>query len=711
MSETPKVNKLFINLGDIIEIISPRDETLNKKKYLVEYIDKTKMRLVNESGNKRTILIDNGNLINESIEEINILSRSKEIGYARQNNLLPGTWIDVFFLGDLPMIITGKITNLDEDQIEIKIYENGEIIYIDFGYKGLPDELPIEKIVLRSAPTTKASKEEEKEEEKKEEEEEKKEEEKETKEIEGEEIEEEDEEKEEEVLSKQLKDVLLDADDILIGEELDVVSQQIDVPEALRRYGIDNQANDLLDELLSKIPNNKRTKNVMNNIHKIITRFKELRTIYSNYDDINNDYILKTKEENYKPLVNTIENLNEKLHWILPITKNKKKLYDTEIDFDEESDVIPLSLAEVVTEETNIINNYKENDIPDGENKYIYFLKSINKLYTPYENVYDNVILNKRVNTNLISVVDNLEDMYSSSISDNEVKKKRFYLQNHIKGYNIIDVSKKLGGGEVTNVKKVTENDELSIKGLLTLPKPIINFSKINLPSTNILERSELNMNYIQYWKLLNKSTILSSHLIDNNISNDDIEYDYLNKISEYTFVESIDTPENNITYKEFLKKVIPTTKKILELEKENIKGLYSIDRILQYLEPYMIYNDDLTNESYKILTEYINNEIKDYKINYITNLRNKNLIKNSEKRGETILSLIKSQEILDSVKKFYKLIDKNLTNDEILIRMNSIDNKKYYNNLIAYENIDLMLTSKIDDDYIEEKLRNIDEN
>ena len=30
-----------------------------------------------------------------------------------RNNLIPDTWIDIFFLGDVPTVITGKITNLD----------------------------------------------------------------------------------------------------------------------------------------------------------------------------------------------------------------------------------------------------------------------------------------------------------------------------------------------------------------------------------------------------------------------------------------------------------------------------------------------------------------------------------------------------------------------------------------------------------------------
>jgi hypothetical protein len=83
-------------------------------------------------------IIDNNHLSDESITQIKLLSRSDEKGYARQNNLLSGTWIDIHFGGEFPSVITGKITNLEEDMIEITTFPERRVIYIDFEYKGLP---------------------------------------------------------------------------------------------------------------------------------------------------------------------------------------------------------------------------------------------------------------------------------------------------------------------------------------------------------------------------------------------------------------------------------------------------------------------------------------------------------------------------------------------------------------------------------------------
>ena len=98
---------------------------------------------------------DNKELYEESIESINILSRSDSPSYATQNKLLPNTWVSIYFSGTLPLIINGIITNLENDMIEIKTYPKNEYIYIDFEYKGIPETLNIEKIKIIDSITDK----------------------------------------------------------------------------------------------------------------------------------------------------------------------------------------------------------------------------------------------------------------------------------------------------------------------------------------------------------------------------------------------------------------------------------------------------------------------------------------------------------------------------------------------------------------------------
>ena len=155
MSDSPKSDNLNLQLGDIISIDAPTNEELNEKLFLINYIDKDKIKLIDSEKNIAVLTInEDGELDDESINSINIINKPEQLGYARQNELLPENWINIYFNGDVPLIITGVITNLENDMIEIKTYPDNEVIYLDFAYKGLPEDLPIEKIELREKPSS-----------------------------------------------------------------------------------------------------------------------------------------------------------------------------------------------------------------------------------------------------------------------------------------------------------------------------------------------------------------------------------------------------------------------------------------------------------------------------------------------------------------------------------------------------------------------------
>ena len=154
MSSPDETDNLSLQLGDVIEIEAPDNPGLNDKTFLVDYIDSNEIKLLDTSNFAVVNMgITDGNLSDQSITGISILDRPEEEGYARQNGLLKGKWVDSYFTkGDMPVVITGTITDLDQDMIEIKTYPDGKTIYIDFGYKGLPKNLPLDKVVLRDPP-------------------------------------------------------------------------------------------------------------------------------------------------------------------------------------------------------------------------------------------------------------------------------------------------------------------------------------------------------------------------------------------------------------------------------------------------------------------------------------------------------------------------------------------------------------------------------
>ena len=156
MSDEEPSPSLHLQLGDIIRLQSPADPDSHNKVYLVKYLDNNILRLSNVDGvQEMSIPIKNGKFSDsgQSITQIEVLDRPEHAGFARQNNLLPGTWIDLHFGGDVPTIFTGEVSDLEEDMVEIKTVPDGERIYIDFAYKGVPADLPLEKIVIREKPS------------------------------------------------------------------------------------------------------------------------------------------------------------------------------------------------------------------------------------------------------------------------------------------------------------------------------------------------------------------------------------------------------------------------------------------------------------------------------------------------------------------------------------------------------------------------------
>ena len=155
LNDDSQNGSITLELGDIIEIISPNNNNYHEKTFIIKYIDQEYMELMNISYNElyNINFTNDGFLSDESITQINILDRSNEKGFARQNNLLPNKWVNVHFTGDIPIIITGEITDIEDDMIEITTYPDRKAIYLDFAYKGLPNNIPIEKIVIRQKPT------------------------------------------------------------------------------------------------------------------------------------------------------------------------------------------------------------------------------------------------------------------------------------------------------------------------------------------------------------------------------------------------------------------------------------------------------------------------------------------------------------------------------------------------------------------------------
>ena len=146
--ETQKYN---LNYGDIIEIDSPSNEELNKKTFFVKFINKSKIILIDEYDTKTIDISESGKILDETIDNILLLHREPSPSYVIQNNITINKNISITFGGSLPQILNGIVTNIEEDMIEITLIPSKEIIYIDFAYSGIPENLNIEKIIIKDS--------------------------------------------------------------------------------------------------------------------------------------------------------------------------------------------------------------------------------------------------------------------------------------------------------------------------------------------------------------------------------------------------------------------------------------------------------------------------------------------------------------------------------------------------------------------------------
>jgi hypothetical protein len=613
MSASPHGESLSLELGDIIRIKAPTNAELNNHIFLIQYLDPQSIELVDDASLAVLHLgLTDGTLDAKGIETIEILSRPKEKGYARQNGLLPGTWISIDFGGDAPATISGRITSLEEDMIGLKPYPHGAEVYIDFGYKGLPANLPIESIKPFASPSPSppapgdpveaaqiASA------------------------IEASEAKSADKPSEaahsplapSSEVEQKVQDILLDADQVVFGEELGEITELIPVPEQERRYGLTTQVNDLLDELLSTIPGSARTRSVLNRIHTTIERYKQLRTMFSVVAPDGEIGGVKAKGLNHKPLVASVSRLEVNVPWLIPLVRSRAKIYDVPVDEEEEDigDILPTTLAAAQTQIYDIVRQFRQNVVPDGENKYQFKYRELNALLTPFARPLSDrdVISSAPTNANLTTIADSLDDFQSTRLCGTSLANSSFVVTRYNVGLTrLASLKAKSSRLDATEVP-LTQSDRPYICGALMLPRPVMQYSKVGLPSTSIMERANLNLIPFGYWEFLGDGSTVSRH-------GPKMEHGkgFLDGTKAFLFQERT-RMEDRIegeAYEEFLRDIVPATRRIFNLIRGDIDDNTSYLSLVQALAPYLIYPDDITIDQYQTIVEFAEVAVRQYK-------------------------------------------------------------------------------------------------
>lgn len=561
-------DKISLKLGDIIEIVSPSNSKYHQKTFFIDYIDDHAIEILDvTTGFKHTLTIyETGQLTDESITQIILLSRAPEEGYVRQNGLTTGKWINVHFGGEIPTVISGEITNVDEDMIEIVTYPDTDIIYLNFEYKGIPKDLPIEKIEIREPPkgAPKSMKDS---------------------------LNESNESNvfdDGDVASMSvtesgeiaiivpdkprfdpnfndlMKELILDIKDIEFGEE-EEIQVRTEVKRSEQRYGIDIQLNDLLDELLSTIPANKRSEFVMRRIYTIVRRFKELREKFSTFDENGNVTGYNNFDAAYKPLTEHLTNMDRNLRWILPVIKQRTKIYCSEKEFD----------GDAVSVKSSIMDLIEMDGKKQTYENYSTYYENIDSNMTPFEEG-DGV----RVNADLYAIVDNLDNYYTNVYNKTnrtyQMGQRRFVIQKYNMGLTKMHQHVMKSGKTVYLRGPMTLPDKMDMKSALLLPNAVVDFSRVDLPSTSVLDRVNRSHNWFYYHRYLKSRT-----QVDKVEEYDEEGGDFLTSTKEFN-VDDMDA-------------AIPRSRAIIKMMRDRIPDPYNFHNVIAFFEPFLLYADNIT--------------------------------------------------------------------------------------------------------------------
>ena len=734
--ETKDNEGFSLELGDVVEIISPSNPDYHDQTFFIHYINETRIEIVNITTYQLEKLnIDtDGSITDESITEINLISRSEEKGYARQNGLLPKKWITIHFGGEIPLIITGLITNLEEDEIEVTTYPDNDVLFINFEYKGLPEDIPIEKIAFRDAPRGALL------------------------EAAAEKLSANSEESlfneseasitftedgesiinipnsvsADENIREVLHSVYLDANE-LFGEDLEEIFQVVEIPDSEKRYGIDIQVNDFTDELLSSIPTSRRTSLVMKRVHNLVERFKELRRLYSKFDENGNVTGKKINGDLIKPLIQHMTNLDVKLRWLIPVVSQRKKLYDLSDEGGE--DTISLKSNDDLISQNEILTNYYKNNVPGEELKYDYMFSRTHETMTPFSPPVqreDFLAFNKEVKTDLEAIVNNLDDFYTT-VSEQAISTKkytptsskfRYFVQKYNLGMTKLSGLQNVGQSKIFLKSRLTPNDKVTVKSLIVMSEPVMRYSHVDMPATNILIRSQLSQTSLDYFRIFKKSRDISQKNIDNLETEIDYESQekeedgirFLSEITEFVLDESVG--DETEKYNKFLNVIIPKIRTLIRLVRKYMKDKLTFIDVVKTLEPFMIYPDNISYGQYNEIRYFLKEKIKDFKTSFSTKSMEYSSFKNAtykvrgrENRMKVMLS--EKRDIQDRFIETYKIHKNKKTDDsvdtgsssELLHLIIDTDQSKLFSTLLSSMLLALVTPNKLMDYFDEPEL------
>lgn len=663
-----------LQLGDIIRLFNTHDEKLNQKVYFINYIDNKGADLINVDtfDTVHIPIHENGIFGDGYMKKIELLKRNKYPGYARQHKLVPGTWVNIFFGGDIPTVVTAEITNLEEDMIELRLYPEEDIIYINFNYKGIPKDLRIETIEIREKPSSVQKKNtddnlNDKEEEKGEKEE--------GGDLEIKELIVEPEDEREKVVST-LKDLILQGNQIKFSYEYFGKATEVE------DYSLEAQLNDMLHSIL-KDKDMEPWKH-LNEIQVMLNRYAELRQEFSVFDSFGQVIDKELYSLTPKPLVHYFEDFYQNLPWIMPVVKNVKHMFDANCYADGACDFVEVSLF--ANKLNDLVKQYESNHVD-----FYTMNRKMNELLTSFEELdaersNGDVIATRKTNTCLNTLVSNFEGFCSSVMQNNRIEIHPYVTQRYCFGEN------------------------MEISSFVTLPLPFIRYSKISLPLTSILERCNLNKTTLLCWKLFLNEPIINDVYITNlnaslNYSADNFGNNMKNYILNLQSDEARSLSKSEI-YKKFVLAMIPKTSVLFDIMKRYMQREFTLTEAIDVLEPFLVYSQNVTAMLLPEMQSFLKSQISLYKKRISSESRSFSLLKKLQSSKEVSVFSKSLLDVLDrknankeDVLEAYD-IDTELTSSssDLYLKMFGSDYGRLFTDSVSLANIPLMFPKEMSD-------------
>ena len=614
---SPSISIKSIELGDIIQIHAPQNREIDTQIYYVFYVDEEKLKLLNTSNRQLLSLKIKSYIADESIVSVDLLSRSQEKGFARQNKLLPLTWVDIHFGGDMPAVISGQITNLEEDMIEITtINPSSQVIYIDFAYQGMPEDLPIERIDIRDKPAFAPSR---------------------LTASDEPEITREEAEAEASIeydnqgefivhipdnvmpnpsVADYLEDMIDHETSLPVDDDLGTLLVYIEVPESERRYSVESQVADLMGELLSKFPSDNTAH--LADIHRLVTRFKQLRHQFSRFDANENVIEPKRTDATQKPMIDRILHLDTPIPWVVPVVKETRVVYKVTFLNEATDDYYPAPNLEIQLTEDDLAQLVAAQKTAEYDTQ----LRRISELMESTSERTDTFSL--PVNHSIETVVDNDGHFRSAIVAP--IDRRTFtvgtasFVNRRLTPADTRLFREDHGRQKYTYERRdiAGTHDTAHIHSLLFLPRSTVVYSRSQCPSTNIFLRSKLASVPLYKHKMLRELTNITHKEIQP--SAEEIVYrtapeeagePFLDHITHYSLNK--DVPLGEDTFHAFLNTILPRTRRLIRWVRDDAKHLYSMFDMTTMLEPFLIDQDNITFNQYKEIRYFILQQIKAY--------------------------------------------------------------------------------------------------